>query len=346
VLEVAFGPGYLAIELARLGRFAVTGLDISHTFVKIASQNAKDAGVTADFHQGDPAVMPFDADSFDLIVCQAAFKNFVHPSSALSEMYRVLPAGGTAVIQDMSRDASHADIEREVKAMQLGGVSSFTTKGTLEMLKRRAYSPHQFERLAAESPFQTCAISTERIGLEVRLTKQRGNPMATLRKHPIAALATRKPERRAAGSVALGAVAGPILFTLGWFVLGFVSPGYTMWGTRIAPYSVISQPLSGLGLGPTGPFMNSVFILSGLLMVAGVVGVFRSIPELSPAARWIGTILLALPGLGAVIDGVFTLEHFLLHFVGFGLALTTVVGFPVIGYLLRQIPSWRGFGSG
>ena len=141
VLEVAFGPGYLAIELARLGRFPVSGLDISHTFVKIANQKARDAGVTADFHQGDAAVMPFEADSFDLIVCQAAFKNFVHPNSALSEMHRVLRGGGTAVIQDMSSDATHADIEREVQGMHLGRMSSFTTKGTLEMLKRRAYSP-------------------------------------------------------------------------------------------------------------------------------------------------------------------------------------------------------------
>ena len=176
VLEVAFGPGYLAIELARLERFQVSGLDISHTFVKIASQSAKEAGVIADFHQGDAAVMPFEADSFDLIVCQAAFKNFVHPVSALSEMYRVLRVGGTAVIQDMSSEASHADIQREVEAMQLGRVSSFTTMATLEMLKRRAYSPTKFEQLAAESPFRTCAITTEGIGLEVRLTKQGGAP--------------------------------------------------------------------------------------------------------------------------------------------------------------------------
>jgi Protein of unknown function (DUF998) len=145
--------------------------------------------------------------------------------------------------------------------------------------------------------------------------------------------------------LALGAVAGPVLFTLGWFVLGFISPGYTMWGTRIAPYSAVSQPLSGLGLGPTGPFMNTVFIASGLLIVIGAVGVFRAIPELGPSARWIGTVLLALPGLGAVMDGIFTLEHFFLHFLGFGLALTTVVGFPVVGFLLRRVPSWREFGS-
>src|ERR1700682_1475163 len=123
--------------------------------------------------------------------------------------------------------------------------------------------------------------------------------MATVRKHPVA---TRSGVRTAAGLsarpwLALGAVAGPILFTLGWFILGFVSPGYTMWGTHVAPYSVVSQPLSGLGLGPTGPFMNAIFILSGLLIVAGVIGVFRAIHELSPAARWIGAGLLALPGL-------------------------------------------------
>src|ERR1700681_3429537 len=93
VLEVAFGPGYLAIELARLRRYKVSGLDISHTFVKIAGQNATEAGVTADFQQGDAAVMPFEADTVDLIVCQAAFKNFVRPGSTLSEMHRILGGG-------------------------------------------------------------------------------------------------------------------------------------------------------------------------------------------------------------------------------------------------------------
>src|SRR5260370_16132639 len=145
--------------------------------------------------------------------------------------------------------------------------------------------------------------------------------------------------------LALGAVAGPAVLTLAWFVLGFISPGYTMWGARIAPSSITSQPLRGRGLGPTGPLMNAAFIASGLLIVAGSVGVFGAIPELSPSARWIGTVLLALPGVGSLIDGVFTLEHFFFHFLGFGLALTTVVGFPVVGYLLRRVPAWRGFGS-
>jgi ubiquinone/menaquinone biosynthesis C-methylase UbiE len=172
VLEVAPGPGYLAIEMARLGRVQVTGLDISHTFVEIATENARNLGVTVDFRQGDAARMPFETESFDLVVCQAAFKNFTLPHTALAEMHRVLRAGGTAVIQDMSRDATHADIEHEVNAMDLGRFSTFTTKATLEMLKRRAYAPAQFERLASDSPFRTCEITTEGIGLEVRLKKE------------------------------------------------------------------------------------------------------------------------------------------------------------------------------
>jgi ubiquinone/menaquinone biosynthesis C-methylase UbiE len=171
VLEVAPGPGYLSIEMARLRRFNVTALDISHTFVQIGTANAWDAGVNVDFRLGDAAKMPFENESFDLIVCQAAFKNFTLPQTALAEMHRVLRTGGTAVIQDMSRDATHADVEAEVKGMQLGPLSSFMTMATLERLRNRAYSPAQFERLANESPFQSCEITTSGIGLEARLEK-------------------------------------------------------------------------------------------------------------------------------------------------------------------------------
>jgi len=175
VLEVASGPGYLSIEMARLRRLDVTALDISHTFVEIGSNSARREGVSVDFQQGDAAKMPFEADSFDFIVCQAAFKNFTLPRTALGEIHRVLRSGGTAVIQDMSHDATHVAIEEEVKGMDLGRLSAFMTKATLEKLRNRAYSPLQFELLVAESPFQTCEITTAGIGLEVRLTKQGAN---------------------------------------------------------------------------------------------------------------------------------------------------------------------------
>ena len=108
--------------------------------------------------------------------------------------------------------------------------------------------------------------------------------------------------------LALGAVAGPALFTLAWFVLGLLSPGFTIFGTLIAPYSPISQPISGLGLGSTAPFMNAAFVLSGILLMAGVIGVFQTMTSSSrPAARWACAALLALSPLGLVVAGIFTL---------------------------------------
>src|SRR5262249_40437064 len=105
ILEVAPGPGYLAIELAKLGNYRVVGLDISQTFVEIARANATNAGVAVEFQQGNASNMPFPAASFDFIVCQAAFKNFSEPVQALAEMHRVLRPGGKALILDLRPDA-------------------------------------------------------------------------------------------------------------------------------------------------------------------------------------------------------------------------------------------------
>src|SRR4029079_6128898 len=103
VLEVAPGPGYLAIELAKLGEFKITGLDISKDFVEIAKRNAREAGVEVEFRQGSVGDVPFPEDTFDFIICTAAFKNFKEPLEALSQMHRVLKPGGTALVVDMNR---------------------------------------------------------------------------------------------------------------------------------------------------------------------------------------------------------------------------------------------------
>jgi ubiquinone/menaquinone biosynthesis C-methylase UbiE len=166
VLEVAPGPGYFAIELARLGRLHVTGLDISHTFVALARANARQAGVSVDFQQGNAASMPFADASFDLIICQAAFKNFSQPGQAIDEMYRVLRGGGMAVIQDMWKEASDATIRQEVNPMRLGPVNAFLTRRALGMLRRRAYTQEQFEPSPARAP--SAEAKSRRVGLASR----------------------------------------------------------------------------------------------------------------------------------------------------------------------------------
>ncbi|GAA0843427.1 hypothetical protein GCM10009525_58900 [Streptosporangium amethystogenes subsp. fukuiense] len=60
----------------------MTGLGMSRTFVEIATERARRTGVHADFQRGDAADPPFDPGSFELVVCQTAFKNFGRPVGA------------------------------------------------------------------------------------------------------------------------------------------------------------------------------------------------------------------------------------------------------------------------
>jgi ubiquinone/menaquinone biosynthesis C-methylase UbiE len=172
VLEVAPGPGYFAIELAKLGDYEIAGLDISETFVEIARANAAEARVRVDFRWGNAAEMPYPDDTFDILLCRAAFKNFSEPRRALEEMHRVLKPGGQALIIDLRKDAPRESIGKAVDEMRLGAVNGFVTKLTFRfMLLKRAYTRDEFEQMIAETKFQDVEIEEDLMGVEIALTK-------------------------------------------------------------------------------------------------------------------------------------------------------------------------------
>ena len=172
VLEVAPGPGYFAVSLARLGDYRITGIDISRTMVEIARSNASQAGVAIDFRQGSASSMPFADEQFDMLYCRAAFKNFTEPLQALREMYRVLKPGGRALIIDLRRDASRAEINTEVSRMGLSAWSTLVTRLTFRfMLLKRAYTKAEFLDLLAQTQFSSPQVKEIGIGLDVWLQK-------------------------------------------------------------------------------------------------------------------------------------------------------------------------------
>lgn len=177
ILEVAPGPGFFSIELAKLGDYEITGLDISKTFVEIATANAAQAGVRVDFRRGNASSMPFPEGSFDFLVCSAAFKNFTEPKQALEEMYRVLRPGGRALIVDLRGDAPQEAINQAVQSMHIGPVNAIITKLTFRfMLLKRAYTRGSFEQLVAETQFCDAQIREDQIALEILLTKDGKGP--------------------------------------------------------------------------------------------------------------------------------------------------------------------------
>ncbi|NJP96899.1 class I SAM-dependent methyltransferase [Nonomuraea sp. FMUSA5-5] len=172
ILEVAPGPGYLSIALARTGDYTVTGLDISETFVAIAQGKALEAGVPVDFRHGNASDMPFADGAFDFLICCAAFKNFADPAGALREMRRVLRDGGSGLIVDLRRDVSKEAVEQDVARMGMGVLSrAFTTFALRRFLPRRAYTKAGFEALVSKAGFGSYEVRQTPMALEVELRK-------------------------------------------------------------------------------------------------------------------------------------------------------------------------------
>ncbi len=89
ILDVATGAGYVAAAAARIGAEPV-GLDFSATQVRLARERYP--GIR--FEQGDAEALPFEADSFDVVVNAFGLCHLPHPDVALREAFRVLKPGG------------------------------------------------------------------------------------------------------------------------------------------------------------------------------------------------------------------------------------------------------------
>ena len=172
VLEVAPGPGYFAIELAQLGAFRIVGVDIGRSFVALAAENARQAGVTVDFRYGDVSNLPFADQSFDFVYCSAAFKNFAEPVRALNEMHRVLRPGGEALIVDLRKDTSIQQIDGYLHDSGRSGLDLWLTRLIFRhLLCKRAYPREAFRGLVRQSAFGVCAINPGPIGFQARFAK-------------------------------------------------------------------------------------------------------------------------------------------------------------------------------
>jgi ubiquinone/menaquinone biosynthesis C-methylase UbiE len=171
VLEIAPGPGFLSIELAKRG-LAVTAVDISKTFVAIARRNAAEAGVATRFELGDAAALPIADASVDFVVCRAAFKNFAQPVKALVEMRRVLRPGGTALLIDLRRDISMGALKQYIDSLGVGFINrAFMMLTFRMMLINRAYPLEEMRRMAGEAGWAQPRIETTPLGFEAWTTK-------------------------------------------------------------------------------------------------------------------------------------------------------------------------------
>ncbi len=96
ILDVGCGNGNL-FTLLPDGKYELFGVDFSENMIAEAKRKC---GKKATFSLADAENLPFDDDTFDIIVCNASFHHYLHPDTVLKEMHRVLKDGGKVLIGD------------------------------------------------------------------------------------------------------------------------------------------------------------------------------------------------------------------------------------------------------
>jgi len=95
VLEVGCGSGPITRALARWpGVRLAVGIDPWESFITEARARSGDIAKLS-FQQGDGHALPFDDQSFDVIVLHTTLSHMRDPVTALAEAHRVLRVGGT-----------------------------------------------------------------------------------------------------------------------------------------------------------------------------------------------------------------------------------------------------------
>jgi demethylmenaquinone methyltransferase/2-methoxy-6-polyprenyl-1,4-benzoquinol methylase len=105
VLDLAAGTGDVALKFHRLVGAAgeVWLTDINESMLRRGRDRLLDQGVILPVAQCNAENLPFPANHFDCVSVAFGLRNMTHKERALAEMFRVLRAGGKAIVLEFSK---------------------------------------------------------------------------------------------------------------------------------------------------------------------------------------------------------------------------------------------------
>jgi 2-polyprenyl-6-hydroxyphenyl methylase / 3-demethylubiquinone-9 3-methyltransferase len=102
VLDVGCGGGILSEEFAKIG-CRITGIDPSVPSLDAARKHAANEGLTIDYRQASGESIPFDANTFDVVICCDVLEHVDDLETTLREVARVLKPGGMFCYDTINR---------------------------------------------------------------------------------------------------------------------------------------------------------------------------------------------------------------------------------------------------
>jgi len=137
VLDIGTGTGSLAIEFAKkIPGVEVIGLDLSDVVLEVARENAQNVSRVS-FEKGDAENMPFEDDTFDLVISSNTLHLVKNPIKMFDEIQRVLKPKGRFFIGDFRR----------------------SLLGIFTQHIRASYSPDEVKALLAQSKLQKWKVN-------------------------------------------------------------------------------------------------------------------------------------------------------------------------------------------
>jgi len=105
ILDVATGTGDMSILASRLDTTTIVGIDISSEMLEIQKKKleSKKLKRKVNLQVADAENLPFEKESFDVIMTAFGVRNFENLDKGLGEFHRVLKDGGHVVILEFSR---------------------------------------------------------------------------------------------------------------------------------------------------------------------------------------------------------------------------------------------------
>ncbi|KAB8314375.1 methyltransferase domain-containing protein [Tolypothrix campylonemoides VB511288] len=152
VLDVACGTGeFERLLLAEYSSQQIVGVDISEKMLAIAKLKCS-AYPQVSFQTASASALPFDNDSFDVIVSANSFHYFDDPLAALKEMRRVLKPDGKVIILDWCRDYLTCKICDIILKI-------------FDPAHKQCYTEDEFHRLLEDTNFAVCRATRIRFGI-------------------------------------------------------------------------------------------------------------------------------------------------------------------------------------
>jgi SAM-dependent methyltransferase len=172
VLDLGCGTGEITTRLAdELPDARITGVDLIESHLELGRRKAARFGDRVKFQQADAFELPFDARSFDVVVCRHVVQSIPTPERVLAEMVRVARPGGRLHVIAEDYDMIHAAPTRIDVSVFWHGAPRAYAKGTGVDLHIGRNIHHHLRRLPLDDiEVHYAHVDTQRVPRETFAT--------------------------------------------------------------------------------------------------------------------------------------------------------------------------------